>query len=103
VLLVIYGIYLDYQTRQSLVNLYSKLPTKEQQLVQAVAKTKRIKNLTIHDIAKQYEAISHESISDDELTHRLEEIEKTSLIKQVLVNKSDTPTFVWRSQILNYL
>ncbi|XES78250.1 MAG: exosortase/archaeosortase family protein [Candidatus Bathyarchaeia archaeon] len=103
VLLVLYGIYLDYRTRQSLANLYNKLPTKEQQLVQAVAKTKRIKNLTIHDIAKQYEAISQESISDDELTHRLEEIEKTGLIKQVLVNKSDTPTFVWRSQVLNYL
>jgi exosortase/archaeosortase family protein len=98
-LIIIYSIYLNWNEKQSFLNLYRKLSPQDQTLIKAVANTKKTKNPTTTDIALEYQKLSHVSTSDVELTQKLLDAEKTGIIKRVLISKSDNPAFAWRSQV----
>ncbi len=96
VFLILYALYLDRQEKQSLLTLNKKLSTQDQILLKAVQNTELA---STNEVSEEFQKLTNTSIIIDEVLKKLEEIEKTGLIKKVIKNYRDRPFILWKSQV----
>lgn len=97
--LVIYKGYLNSQELTALKRLYSKLPAQTQQLITAIENAQTNNNPTQHGIATEYEKLTQTKPDPQWLNQKLQETQKTGLIKQKLINQNDQPKTAYRTQM----
>ncbi len=95
--LIVYQLILIQQEKASLLTLYNKLPTNNQQLIKAVQSAKKQGNPTIEGIANQLTKQTKSQIYQKQLKQDLEEAERVGLIKGILINQEDKPAIAWKS------
>jgi exosortase/archaeosortase family protein len=95
--LIIYRLILNQQEKASLLTLYNKLPIKKQQLIKAVQNAKKHAAPTIDIIANELTKQSDLQTNPKQLKQDLEEAEKIGILKKIVVNHEDKPSFAWIS------
>ena len=85
--------------RKMNINTHRKLSRSAKQIIHAIHETKKTNITTLNNIAIVYQNITGRRVDIEELLHELSEIEKTGIIKSVIINRNDEPTLVWNTQL----
>jgi len=95
VLLVALQIYLNRREKQALSILFKKIPTQDQLLIKTVGKTK---NATTQALTTEFQRLSSSSmpISQSRINQKLNEADRTGLIKKAVVSRDDKPFLIWK-------
>jgi exosortase/archaeosortase family protein len=96
-IIILYAFYLNRKEKLSLLTLYGKLSTQDQLLIKAIDNIDN-KNST-QAIASEFQKLSSTSTSEAYVSQKLEEAEKTGLIKKIIKNNRDTPVLVWKTEL----
>ncbi len=96
VALIIYALYLNRKEKLSLLTLYRKLPTQNQQLIQAVGTSKA---LSTQAVTTEFQKLSGASASEESILEKLNEAEAAGLVKKSLRNNRDNPGMLWQSRV----
>jgi len=95
-LLIFYEIYTDRKAKHALLTLYKKLSAQDQMLIKAVNNAKKA---TIQSVTAEFQKLSSIPVSESHITQKLQETEKTGLIKKKLLSENDSPFLIWKKQI----
>ena len=96
---LIFGMFLNYQDKASLLKLYRKLPTETQTLIGAITNAQRQKNSTTQGVADELSKLTKPLPHQVWIDRKLSEFENVGLIKKTIVNKKDVPTIQWKNQV----
>lgn len=76
---------------------YLKLSKQNQQFIETIKELEKKTKPTIDKIVKCYEKTMNQIIPENQLIQKLREMEKTGVLKKMVVNKDDQPELVWRT------
>jgi len=94
-LIAFYILELKKQTTAN-ANAYRKLSSQNQQLINAIQKTRRTTLPTINRINETYRTSTGDTIATAELEQRITELEKTGIITSQIANDQDEPAHTWK-------
>ena len=78
---------------------YKKLSKPSRQTIDLIHETEKASISTLNNIAISYQKITGRRVDEEKLQHELSEIEKTGMIKSVIIDRNDEPTLVWKTQL----
>jgi len=78
---------------------YKKLSKPSRQTIDLIHETEKASISTLNNIAISYQTITGRRVDEEKLQHELSEIEKTGMIKSVIIDRNDEPTLVWKTQL----
>ena len=87
------------EKRKTNANIYRKLSKPVKQIVDVVHETEKTSTTTLNNIAIAYQNLIGRCVNKEKLLHELSEIEKTGIIKRVIISRNDEPTLVWNTQL----
>ncbi|MCW4024982.1 MAG: hypothetical protein NWF01_08110 [Candidatus Bathyarchaeota archaeon] len=94
--LLIYQLYLSRKEKVELLTLYRKLPEQSQLLIKAISSSKMF---STQEIIAEFQKVSQADASEGLIASKLEDMEKSGLIKKALVNKRDNPVLLWKNLV----
>jgi len=97
--LIMYSLYLNRAEKLSLLTLYKKLPTQEQQLINAVTNIQKIQIATTKNITTEFQKLTQITITETQIAQKLDDAENMGLITKALKNQNDQPAYTWKTQI----
>ena len=97
-LVILYAFELRKQ-RKANANAYAKLSKRNQQLVDIIKKTEKWTPPTFDKLQRVYQEVTLEPVDSTQLEQKLEELERTGVIRRVIVSRQDEPTLTWKTQI----
>ena len=97
--LLVYGMFLNYQDKASLLKLYRKLPKETQTLIKAITNAQRQKNPTTQGVADELSKLTKPPPHQVWLNRKLSELQNVGLIKKAIANKNDEPAIQWKNQV----
>lgn len=77
---------------------YKKLPTQDQQVIEAIQRTQLKTISTTNNIKPTYRELSGKNMEMQELIQRLESMKKLGLVKEKIVSQQDEPTLIWKAE-----
>jgi exosortase len=87
------------EERKANANAYAKLSKRNQQLVDIIKRTEKWTTPTFDKLQRTYQEVTMEPIDSAQLEQKLAALERTGVIRRVIVSRQDEPTLTWKTQI----
>jgi len=71
----------------------------EKQIIKTIHQTTKKQNLTLNEIATNYQKKSGQPIEPNLLHQKLEEAERAGLVERTIISREDEPYLIWKSQV----
>ncbi len=96
---IFYGFCMDRKAKLSLLQMYGKLSPQDQLLITAVNNAQKANNASTQGVTAEYLKLTSGVQSEFWVKQKLQDAEKSGILKNALVSVQDSPALRWQSQV----